>query len=175
MYARISHVSLRHFLKMQEHWLLECKWPKDSKYSSIKQIISRWSCQSPVHPPLRNCKQMSTIFTFYIQSARVLNVVALENTNSLWINIVIMCACIVHGVVFLYVSFTSSFKISKISHHCKAPLSCIQITLLRAQCRPMYVLVSLWISLFHATWHLCFLQHKSNQIVLSNQILALCI
>ena len=97
------------------------KWPKDVKYSSIKQLISRWSCQSPVPSPLRNCKQMSTIFTYYIQSPTVLDVVALENTNRLSINMVIMCACIVQDVVFSCVLFTSSFKIYKFPIIAKLP------------------------------------------------------
>ena len=115
---------------------------------------------------------MSIMFTYYIQSATALDVVALENTNSLSVNMVIICACIVPDVIFSYVSFTSSFKICKISYYCKAPLSCTQITLLKGRCRPMYVLVSLRISLFHAAWHLHF-QHKSIQIAPTTKILAL--
>ena len=64
-----------------------------------------------MNPPLRNSKQISTIFVYYIQSVTVLDVVALENTNSLLVKMVIMCACILHDVVFSIVSFTGSFKI----------------------------------------------------------------
>ena len=64
-----------------------------------------------MNPALRSCKEISTIFMDYIQSATVLDVVASENTNSLPRNMVIMCACIVHYVVSS--SFTSSFKVCK--------------------------------------------------------------
>ena len=83
------------------------------KHCNVMRFISRWSCQSPVHLPLRNCKQISTIFVCYIQSATVLEVVASENTDSLSINMAIICACIVHDVVFSCVPFTSSFIICK--------------------------------------------------------------
>ena len=56
--------------------------------------------------------QISTLY--YIQRVTVLDVVALENTDSLSINMVIMCACIVHDVVFSCASFTSFFKICKV-------------------------------------------------------------
>ena len=75
------------------------------------RLILRWSCQSLVQLLLRDCMQISTLY--YIQSVTVLDVVALENTGSLSINMVIMCASIVHDVVFSCASFTSSFKICK--------------------------------------------------------------
>ena len=55
---------------------------------------------------------------YNIQSVTVLDVVVLESTNSLSIdmviiNMVIISACIVNDVLFSCVPFTSSFKICK--------------------------------------------------------------
>ena len=50
---------------------------------------------------------------YYTQSIIILDVVALDNTNILPSNLVIMCICIVHDVVSLCVPFTSSFKVGK--------------------------------------------------------------
>ena len=81
-------------------------------------FMSRCCCQSPVHRPLRNCKEISIVFMYNIQSVTVLDVVVLESTNSLSIdmviiNMVIISACIVNDVLFSCVPFTSSFKICK--------------------------------------------------------------
>ena len=48
---------------------------------------------------------------YCVQSLSVLNAVALENTNSLSSNVVLVCASIVDDVVSLCMSFASSFNI----------------------------------------------------------------
>ena len=50
---------------------------------------------------------------YCIQSAAVLDLVELENTNSLLSNVVIMCASIVCDIVSSCVPFTSSFNVCK--------------------------------------------------------------
>ena len=50
---------------------------------------------------------------YCIQSVTVLDVVALENTNNLLSNVVIICASLVHYVVSTCVPFNSSFKACK--------------------------------------------------------------
>ena len=50
---------------------------------------------------------------YCIKSVAVLDLVELENTNSLLSNVVIICASIVHEIVSSCVPFTSSLKVSK--------------------------------------------------------------
>ena len=138
------------------------KWPKDANYGSVMQITS------PVHPALKNCKQISTFFRYYIQGVTVFQ--SLENTNSLSSNIPSMCSLPVPSM------FLKNYLLW-ISNHCKVPPSSTQLTLLSniyaVRCRSIYVLVSLWISLCHATWDLHFFQHKLVQIASATQILVI--
>ena len=155
----MSHVNSRHYVKMQVYWPLvmvvsqRCKvWQRHAAHTKMELSVSSAT----------NKCQRSQLYN--IQSVTVLDEVALENTKSLSSNMVIMFACIVHDLVSSCAPFASSFNVCKKLHIGNFPSlqgsHKLHSSIHTVRCRSMYVLVSLWISLCHATYHLHFTQHK---------------